>query len=640
MCEIPGRATLVRGVPRELPPFLSRACARPRRWWRLAAVACLLFAPHARAAEVLQLGEVTVRARRPSFADQPQQVQVLDREAITRSGARDLGGLLATSGFAVRTYGAAGALSTLSLRGALGEGVLILKDGIKLNSPERGGADLSTVSLLGVTRVEILDGGASSLYGAEAVGGVIRLITGDRPVSRLEAGLGSFGERYVALELAGREQGLAWQGGFKRRSAANDFAYYDPKRDEVLSRTGSGFDGSELTLGLKQRWGYETLGASLQYDLTDRGVPGPLTSVPTGAAQHDGNLRTALTHEHPWDDALVQRSSLSYQHAELTFHDPVQAAAFDSQSKLDSLDLQTLLDWTPEGHRLQAGVGYTRDGVTSSRLGTQGRELFALFAHEAWYLTDRLTSYGDLRLDRHPTFGWNLSPRLGLSYSVTEGLRLRAAAGQAYRAPTFNDLYWPRGPYEQGNPALRPETTWTAEAGADWQPLAGYELNLTGFAHRGQDSIQWQPGADGRWMPHNLGQTQVMGVEGKLRLQPWSFLGFSGSLTWLTATDLAHPELFLIYRPDLVAHLDGTWRPGAGWSANLGWDLVGRRFTTAANTDLLPAYGLWSARIGWSWSVQDELFLAGQNLLNAYYQAQPDYPMPGLTLMTGWSRTF
>lgn len=594
------------------------------------------------AGEVLKLDPVEVRGQRPVFPDQPQQVTVLGHEAISRAGASDLGGLLARSGFAVRAYGPTGSLATLGLRGALGEGVLVLKDGIKLNSPERGGVDLSTVSLVGVEKVEILGGGASSLYGSEAVGGVINLITSSAGANRLEAGLGTWGERYLQLELGGSEETSGWNASLQRHSAQNDFPYF--YRDGVSTRTNAQFDGTELALGGRQSWGYDTLRAALNYGQQNRGVPGPMSDPSGSASQVDAALNGTLHHVHQWDPSLKQATSLSYRRTQLTYRDPPRAQVMDSDSLLQDVDLQTQLEWSADTNLLQGGLGWTHDALESNKLGAPTRDILALFAHEAWYPLERLALYGDARLDSHPTFGLNLSPRLGGSLLLVPGWRLRASVGQAYRAPSFNDLYWPADAFSQGNPALQPETTLTGEVGLDGQPGAGITAGLTGFAHRGRQTIQWQPDATGRWSPVNVGDTQVTGLETKASWQPCEILQLEAGFTWQAAINLAtsgeEAGKRLIYRPDQVGQAAITWRPLKGLSVRMEWNRVGTRPINPQNTESLPACDLYATRLAYAWSPSDEAYLRVDNLLNTYYVNQPDYPMPGRTLMAGWSRVF
>lgn len=613
------------------------------RSWAL--LGCLLIpAGPAFAAETVELAPVVVRAARPRFPAQPQGVVILDRERLRASGASTLAQLLKhEASFSIREYGPRGQLATATMRGSLGEGILVLRDGVKLNSPTLGGKDLSTVSLLGVDRVEILSGGASGLYGSEAVGGVINLVSQEAPINRLEAGLGNWGERYVQAETgAGWEDGSV-RAGLRRLLADNAYPY--EYRKVVSDRANAQFDGLDLSVGARQRWGYDALALDLTYLQHDKGIPGPVNYPSPRASQHDRDLSGTLRWSRDWEDGPRQRTALSHRVNALQALDPLAIAGISSLTRVDTTDLQTQLSWEGAANALTWGLGGTLDTVDGPNFGLKARTSLTTFVHDTWYASDRLTVQGDLRLDHQSTFGLHASPRLGLSYTLAPELRLRTALGQAYRAPTFNDLYWPESAQSAGNPALRPEVTRTFELGADAQLGKRLSLMATAFLNQGTDTISWQPDAASRWTPRNLGQTETSGLEARALFRPWEILTLEGSGTWLSARDMAPSGATagkaLLYRPALVAHAGVTLHPITPLTLSAGWDYTGLRYTTAANTEFLEPFALFSARLAYAVTEKDTLSIRGENLANnTQYVLQPYYPMPGTTLVASWAHVF
>lgn len=604
--------------------------------WLATLLVCL--PPAAQAAEVLQLEPVVVRSTRPAFPLQPQRLTVIPADEIQRSGAINLAQLLEDQpGLSVRAYGALGALSTLTMRGAPGEGILVLRDGVKLNSPERGGVDLSAVSLLGVKQVEILHGAASGLYGAEAVGGVINLISAEAPVRRLETGIGTWGFRTFVAELASHLGETRASFGLRRNAARNDFPYV--YRDAVATRVNDALDGTELWVGLDRPDEAGRLKLDLAFNHLDKELPGPVNFPSPQAKQLTTQAQGSLRWSRWLQPHLEQTFTLSHLHARLHFADPLSIHEKEAHSLLDSTDLQAQWLWLSEGHELRLGGGMKRDRVIGDRVGSRERTQASAFAHETWFLTPELTAFGNLRLDRHAGFGLEASPRLGFTYQVAAPLRLRGAVGRAYRAPTFNDLYWP----QLGNPALRPERTEVYEVGLDAQEGA-WRLEGTAFFNRGLDTILWQPGAGGDWTPLNAGRTETRGIETKLEYRVTEQLILSGGGTWLAAIDASSTGptagKALIYRPSLVADGKLTYRPWEALSVSVGWAYTGERFTTAQNTDSMPAHELWSAGLSYAFDERNTLSLRGENLLNRYYQLQPYYPMPGRIFTASWSLRF
>lgn len=592
----------------------------------------------AQAAEVLELDSVVVRSSRLRFPQQPQQLTRIEADAIRASGAADLAQLLKSQpGIAIREYGAAGSLATPTMRGALGEGILVLRDGIRLNSPERGGTDFSTVSLVGVKRVEILHGAASGLYGSEAVGGVIHLISDDAPANRLQADLGTWGQRSLATELTGRlgETRLAF--GLRRREASNDYPF--TYRGVTAPRANDALASTELRLGGDRPLNHGRLRADLSLLHRQKGLPGPVNFPSPNAHQQDLEAQ-ASTRWSQWLLPTVEQAiTLSHRHAELRYADPDSPYSKASESLLSSTDAQTQLLWVGDAHEARIGAGFRLDSVTGSTIGAHEQLLGSAFVHDSWFVTPALTAFGNLRLDHHPSFGLEASPRLGLTYQLGRPLRLRASVGRAYRAPTLNDRYWPR----LGNPALRPERSEVYEIGLD-AAEGPWSLESTVFFNRGTDTILWQPGAGGDWSPVNAGRTETRGIEIKGRYQPFESLSLAGGGTWLSAIDAAEhgptAGKALLYRPALLADLSATYRPWKPLALFVGWSFTGERFTTAQNTDSLPAHGLVSARLTYEVDARQTFSLRGENLANQYYVLQPYYPMPGRTFAVSWDIRF
>ncbi len=590
------------------------------------------------AAELLELEPVVVRASRLSFPVQPQRVTVLQASDIRQSGALNLAQLLKQqTGLAVREYGALGSLATLTMRGSLGEGILVLRDGIKLNSPERGGFDLSTISLLGVSRVEILHGAASGLFGSEAVGGVINLVSDEAPTNRLETAIGTLGLRTLTAVMGARLGDTRTSLGLRRTAASNDYPYV--YRDAVAIRQNDALDGTELWVGLDRPSETGDLRVNLAFNRQDKGVPGPVNFPSPQANQLTTSAQGSVRWSRWWLPTVEQTTSLSHHVADLAFSDPQSIYSKQSQSLLNSTDLQSQLLWLSEAHETRVGAGFRFDRVLGTNVGTRERAWANAHAHDAWFITPTLTAFANLRLDHLPEYGLEASPRLGLTYQLTEPLRLRASLGRAYRAPTLNDLYWPR----LGNPNLRPERTDVYELGLD--ALHGpWRVEGTAFFNRGTDTLLWQPGAGGDWFPVNAGLTETKGIEAKASYRLSDQVVVAGGGTWLSAIDAspsgASAGKALLYRPSVVGDVSVTYRPLEALTLTAGWSLMGERFTTAQNTERLPAHDLWSASLSYALNSQNILALRGENLANRYYVLQPYYPMPGRTFSAAWTLRF
>ncbi len=602
----------------------------------------LLAAGWARAAEIIEVDPVTVVGERPPFPAQPQAVTVIDKAAIERSGAGTLADLLGREAFAVRRYGGAGAVSTLMLRGVGTEGVLVLRDGIRLNDPQNGGVDLSTVSLLGVERVEVLEGGSSGLYGPSAVGGVINLVTKARPGTRVEVGLGTWGAGHAQFDLGASDDLGDVSVAVRRDFADNDYPYVF--RDLVEARRNARLDGTDVSVRLRRYAGAATVDGSVAYTNQAKGVPGP-TNFPTlKASQQDDVLLGAMKWTMVSPGGPVPTLSLSHRHS-LTDYLDLGAAAGPPRTRnvVDSTDLRGKVATAIASHDLEVGAGVIRDALDNTGFGWQQRVVGSVFARDTLATAPHLSIFADGRLDASLS-GAGFSPRAGMAWTLAERYRLRAAFGESYRPPTFNDLYWPTSPFAAGNPALRPETARTWEVGADLAPLDALAFKTTAYFGLGNDTIVWQPGQGGRWSPVNVGATETRGIEGRATWRPAGGLELGASHAVVQAFDRAATGAtagkLLPFRPDRVSSLTARTGPWSGVTTGLTWVSTGQRFSTAANTDVLAPYDLLSADVAWAVTPSDTARLHGENLLNTYYVLQPDYPMPGRAFSATWAHAF
>ncbi len=594
--------------------------------------------PHGPRDELLALEPLVIRATRPRFSAHAQRLSLIHAAEIRRSGASNLAQLLKQqSGLSVREYGAAGSLATLTMRGSLGEGILVLRDDVRLNSPERGGVDLSSVSLLGVERVEILHGAASGLYGSEAVGGVVNLVSAKDGVNRLEAGLGTWGFQTLKTEVGAQFGTTRYALGLHRNTAANDYPYVH--RGAAAPRENDALEATELWLGVDHPTPSGDIRLNVSVDHRDKGLPGPVNFPSPQANQQTSEAQAAARWNQWLQPNLSLTTALSHHRAEMRFSDPQSIYARQSQSLLNSSDVQSQLLWLSEANELRVGGGFRLDRVLGSNVGSRERALTTAFLHDTVYLTPELTGFGNLRLDHHPGFGLASSPRLGLTYQLVPPLRLRASLGRAYRAPSLNDLYWPR----LGNPDLRPERTEVYELGLDAQE-GPVSVESTLFFNRGLDAILWQPGAGGDWSPLNIGLTETRGLETKASWRLVDALSLAAGATWLSAIDAgksgATAGKALLYRPSVVADLSLTYQPVSALTTVVGWSFTGERYTTAQNTDSLPAHDLFSASLAYALDDRNTLSLRGENLANRFYVLQPYYPMPGRTFSASWTIRF
>ncbi|HEV7705560.1 MAG TPA: TonB-dependent receptor [Gemmatimonadaceae bacterium] len=603
---------------------------------------------------VVTLGRVVVTAARDT---QSVQAVSYDRATIERSGRRDLGELLqSTPGVVITQAGGAGAETHVSIRGSSASEVLVLVDGVPLNSSLTGTVDLSRISLESVERVTVLTGAQSARYGPRAMAGVIeietRRATGEQS---LLLRTGAWGEREIAGTASGTQPaGTQRLGGSitgDYRYVRGDFPFDLPavRGGGSATRINSDVSAGQLlgSASLEDSLGTERVRASWE-DLS-RGLAG--TIVQPSASGRESNMRVgggADARRTLGPLTLTALADLSHERA--TFIDPTPpfGAAYDDT--ISATGLEASATATVGGAASSAMLGgelRTLDvAATSLAPGAPHfQRLLGAFAsyHASHYLeSSRLVVAADASarvdnssLDDHTAF----SPRIGASLSRGV-VTLSASVGNGYSPPTLADQFFQEGVLVRANPALRPERTRADvegrvsvhDVGAGPFVLAGsaavFRANIDGM-------ILWLPDFRYIWSPTNFDVHRSgfeLAADGS-----WTapHLELSGTLDHTEVT-YTGPVLSgqVAYRPATTASITGAYAPRAG-RLELTTRYVGERRTvpgSALNT--LDPYWLTDAR--WSTPFTRgrlalDVSVGVENVFDRPAAMLVDYPFPGRT---------
>jgi vitamin B12 transporter len=593
------------------------------------------------------LPEVSVVGTRVAAdpAEAPARVTALGPETIAATGSRTVADLLERATTAhVRRYGPGG-LASVSMRGTGASQTLVLLDGHRIADPQLGQLDLSLLPAVLLEGAELLHGAGSALHGTDGMGGVLALRTRRPEGTRLalSSTLGAFGERRASGLAEAEARGLRVLAAGEVLSEEGDFPYFDPRlgaNGETARRTGADRQQGSLFLRGEGEVGRSRAYLAAWTGTAERGVPGSV-GAPIESRQKDRHLRLWGGTVSPIRGGtlrvggLVQRAALRYQEDEgRTWLGSVEAEA-----------QQALGRWL-----LAAGATAGGGSAAHQSLDADAREarLGAFVAGTGDW--GSILLYPALRADLYLRDGPDLSalsPRLGASWRPLAALplRLKAATGTAFRAPTFNDRFWryadPGVP--AGDPALRPERGWTADLGAHLA-LGPASAEVTGYLAGMRGQIVWLPGPTGAFAPQNVGRTRTRGLEASLALAPLS-LGpahLDGRALYaltdardVTGGDLPPQGRALPFVPrhqakgmlGAVLSLDARTR----LRLDLGAQRVGARPVTADGSIAQPAYAVADARLGLrrtGGSASGGLSLGVENLFDARYAVMRGYPMP------------
>lgn len=542
------------------------------------------------------------------------------------------------TGVGVRSYGGGGR-QILSVRGARPVGVLVLLDGLPLNDPLTGTADLSTVPLRSLESATLVRGTGAARYGSGALGGALLLRTvtaggrGAEPAAH--AAVGSYG----AYEFSGTadwthgDLGLRVGGGLGE--AENDFLYEDRLANGTPERRRENADSRSHWLSAAATVG--DVRATVRYDELERGVPGRLGSTafagdrwrevrwsatattsraPGGATVYTGLRGLSTRYSPDGGDAAGQRA------VDARLGGEVELAALSRVVVAGRLALEHMTGDDIAGAPDRWSGGLTAGRAFGDAEGYGFEPALGLDAYEG---------------------GAVLSPEIG-AWAGFGAARVYARLGQGFRVPTFADLYFGAAPGIRANPDLDPERViLDAELGVELsRTVVGAEVSLRAAAWNRdtRDPIVWLASSAATWSPQNLDRLRAHGIDLEARVETrpgtrqvvWAFEGGLGlQRSRLGFGSNGNP---LPYEPDVTVRGAAELR-GAATTARLEATYTGSRTTSVAATRRLPGFYRVDARLRRRITIEPisiDVTLGVDNLLDRTYELVELFPEPGRSL--------
>jgi vitamin B12 transporter len=604
--------------------------------------------------DVIKLDEIIVSATRTqsSLDKVSASSSVISEKQINDSTANDVGDLLsATNIVQILDYGPA-SLASASLRGSTAAQVLVLVDGRRINDSRAGGADLDGISTSNIKRIEIIRGGQSAMYGADAVGGIINIIT-KRPEklnAKAWSNFASYGLRSYGLELGEHTKYLSSTFSLSKTDSESDFPFQN-KFGENLIRKNANYDRRNVSAKVT----FDTiksaiLDLSASHYYSNSGSPGLMGFYTSEAVRRDKTNDISLNFEHEPISAFSYKIIAYDRMSFMRYIDPTYPYQSDDTHKVDtkSAEIQAYLLKNTK-IPIVGGAQVMNENINSTAIENRHRETFSLYAQQELsrdinisYLKT-VSIFPAVRWDYYSDFNAGLSPKIGILASLGDILTLRLNAGKSYRAPTMNDLYWPSSAMTSGNPDLKPERSIDADAGFQIHiqrstknvGLSLFRISASYFQNDITDGIQWTPGQNGKWTPLNFAKINTKGIETEGHIQLSIFnvpdlVSIDGNYTFLNAKDALGKQI--IYRP----------QHSIGYSVRIGVDNLwfqdsglyqSKRYYTTENTKWLDPFMKHDFQVGIErrlWDVTKiGLSVDLKNVFNKQYQLISDYPLPG-----------
>lgn len=595
-------------------------------------------------------------------AESPRSTTLISRSEIVAANAFDASDVVAFApGVFVKQYGGLGGLRSVSLRGTSSQQAVILIDGVRYQSSAAGEIDLSTIPADALEQVEVIRGGDAAFYGANALGGVINLVTqpsaGQGLRAELRSGLGSFGERNVALAVSDSRGSQSWSAHLSSVATDGDYPFPYNEFGSTTTIRRENADFSNLSGGAE--WSYRSQSGwrgsvGAQAFTSDRGAPGAIVQ---------GNREDL--HARLLERDLFSVAQLSYSTSEwsllsalsgrlngLRYRDP-DARTFGAEG-IDNRYDRSELALTLRARRTigASGIieasgeaGYARlegsnldPSVGSSVTRTQvGGALTSSWSIVGLPYGSELSLEAGFRGETFSGIGTSFSPSLGLQLRIASTpLRLRAHGAGNYRVPSFTEQYY----LNYGNADLRPEHSASFDAGVTYQLGESFLLEASGFLIDTHDQIVSVPRSPVSWSAMNVGRVLSRGIEiGANGSLVQGLLELRLSYTRMRAEDRTSGGdygLLLPYAPEELFSALAQIHLGS-YAFGPTCEYVSHRYALPSNLpeSLLPHYLTVGAGISGRWPLGMLDLTAraeGSNLFDAQYQVVRNYPMPGRSL--------
>jgi vitamin B12 transporter len=574
-------------------------------------------------------GSVVITATRTAetYDETLASVTVIGREEIENSQATTFDELLTGyTGVDITQRGGYGKNSSIFMRGTKTGHVLFLVDGVKLGSATLGLTSFQHIPLEHIERIEIVRGPRSSLYGSEAIGGVIQVFTRkgtDSYRTRIEAGAGSHDLQEASISTSGRAgtTGYSLSLAHVQTDGIDALEGFEDDEDGYRNMSGALSIQHQFANGLDIQANFLHAEGDTEYD---------------GAFQNNSNIVQQVSSvklsKMVNDNWLMSLTGGTSRDEDEAYLNAEPASEFITKHR----EISWQNDWMiNQDNTLTLGADHETDDIGKSTDYTQReRDNTGVFLQHQADLGDH-NLVASLRNDDNGSFGAHTTGSIAWGYQITEKTNIFTNYGTAFKAPTFGDLYSPWG----GNPDLQPEESSSIEVGIrtryDWGKV---EMNV--YQTEIDEMITWVCNLncdnadfwDDIWQPLNIDEAEITGAELQINTQ---ILGWQSRLemSWVNPIDQSTDKVLLL-RAKRTAKLDFQRQFGPG-SIGLAVLAQSSRYADQENTEELGGYGIANLRGAWLLSKHWQLKGKIGNIGDKSYETSPHYNSLDRTYFVG-----
>ena len=582
---------------------------------------------------ITKLKEVVISDANLKKYSSSQSVLLLNDSIINKNEALLTDLLNFNSTIYFKEYGR-GMLSTVSFRGTTASQTAVIWNGININSQMNGSTDFNTISGTDYNSVSVKAGGGSLIYGSGAIGGTVHLnndlVFYDRFENNLKLDYGSFNTIGINYKANISNKKWSTQITFSKNSSTNDYKYlnqYTWRGEQRWNQNGQ-YDIITMSANLGYKLNAKnTLKLYTQTSNTDRNTS-LIVESETKSKYVNGFNRNLLEYDGDFGKfktnfktAYIFENYQYFANKELNNY---------SYGKTESLTTKTDLGYSLfKATQINAILDYNRTKGYGSGFGNNTREISsAAFLVKQDFNEDWKNEFG-IRKEFTNNYKSPVLFSFGSSYQLSELYQLKLNLSRNFRIPTFNDLYWEEG----GNKDLKPESSYQAEIGNVFT-FKNITLTQTFYYFKIKDMLQWIPGNNGIWSPHNTEKVNSYGAETLLSWQKQ--LGkniFAANATYahtISENSLTKKQLFFVPFNKVTAAVSYSRKR---ISANYQFLYNGFVYTRADNNpdETLNSYMVSNIGIDYDFNFLKSFKLGFQvlNLFNEAYESLENRIMPG-----------
>lgn len=553
------------------------------------------------------------------FSDTTRHITNVSQSTIRNAPVNSVGELLDfTAGVDVQKRSPYGIQADFSLRGSTSEQVLILIDGIRVNDAQTAhhNSDLPLV-LSDIESIEVLHGQGSSLFGADAFGGVINIITKKAKKDSLSAKIkiGDYATRTVSVTAEKKV------GKFSQRiSAKKDMSNgtrYDTDFDNLILTSKSSFMHRAGDISLLLGFMDKEFGA---YDFY---TPGKNLPSREWTSTYFANLSILQK----INSATISTKIFHRRHSDKFILDQTNPDFYKNNHQTFSrgAEIKTKFPIFVNGD-LTLASDFNQEELKSSNLGNHIRERYGAGVSLQIPISNNIFADTSARTD-FPEEKHYTSLSFALAFWITNSWKLRTSIGNAFRIPSFTELYY-TDPVNTGNPYLKPEEALNYEIGTDFLNIKNLNLSATFFYREQKNLIDWVGTTQtGPWFAQNIGKFDTYGIETLLQTY---IVGFDLRLEYSYIDSTRNKNYFSKYALGYKSN-----QFSIGLKKTLFWNLFITTKALYRNKEGIRDYILLNTRLTKKFTRDFEVFLEGTNLLNIYYEEIPGIPLPGRWLSAG-----